>query len=436
MLRTVFVMFIGLPLLLQPAYAESIPLMIPHSGTVASKGAPFNGEGRFRFAIINGHTDCQTLPPPTTTNCVSAWSNDGASAKGAMPGQALKIPVSNGQFSLKLGDTSRKNEDGVLAMPALGVGVFNSAATYLRVWFDDGQNGPQLLAPDRQLVAVPYAYRAEVAARVDNGKITAGKATNNGNTSGIWMWDETDSNHVIYSANSQSGIRPGGSVVGDAPDNILGTAGNEHRLRFRTSVNQGWLFENNNNVGVIDFDAGDGSAYFGGNVSASTLTTRNALIAYDNTGRYAQLFHSNGGNLHLDPIGGGNSYINWYGGTSLHIGNGLAGYGSISASDFTVASSRRLKTDISENRYGLAEILKLAPVNYLYLNDPTNRSHIGLIAEDVDTIIPEVVQKDEQGQPSGIDYSKLTVVLINAVKELKQQNEALWREINALRQTQ
>ena len=34
---------------------------------------------------------------------------------------------------------------------------------FLRVWFDDGVTGSQLLTPDRQLVSVPYAYRAKVA---------------------------------------------------------------------------------------------------------------------------------------------------------------------------------------------------------------------------------------------------------------------------------
>ena len=98
-----------------------------------------------------------------------------------------------------------------------------------------------------------------------NGKIVAGNGTNNGNNSGIWFWDENDSNHVIYSANSASGISPGAANGGSAPDNKIGPS-NEHRLRFRTATGQGWLFENNNNLGVIDFDSDDGSAYFGGNV--------------------------------------------------------------------------------------------------------------------------------------------------------------------------
>lgn len=33
--------------------AQSIPLMIPHSGTVSVNGAPFNGNGFFKFAIVN-----------------------------------------------------------------------------------------------------------------------------------------------------------------------------------------------------------------------------------------------------------------------------------------------------------------------------------------------------------------------------------------------
>jgi hypothetical protein len=50
----------------------------------------------------------------------------------------------------------------------------------------------------------------------------------------------------------------------------------------------------------------------------------------------------------------------------------------------------------------------------------TGQSDIGLIAEDVNKVLPQFVLKDELGIPQAIDYGKLTSVLIEAVKELAQ----------------
>jgi hypothetical protein len=45
--------------------------------------------------------------------------------------------------------------------------IFDSNPVHLRVWVNDGVNGEQLLMPDRQLVSVPYAFRAEEAMSVN-----------------------------------------------------------------------------------------------------------------------------------------------------------------------------------------------------------------------------------------------------------------------------
>ena len=52
----------------------------------------------------------------------------------------------------------------------------------------------------------------------------------------------------------------------------------------------------------------------------------------------------------------------------------------------------------------------------------------GLIAQDLETVIPELVDTDEEGWKS-IEYSHLVPVLIEAVKELKQENDELKAEV-------
>jgi hypothetical protein len=165
--------------------------------------------------------------------------------------------------------------------------------------------------------------------------------------------------------------------------------------------------------------------------SALHIATGGVLRIYDATNtRYLQLFHSGTGNLHLDAFGGGTNYISWYGGSGLHVGNGTSGgYGPVNASAFTVSSSFHVKKDISDMRYGLSQILQLQGKEYKYINDSTRRNEIGLIAEEVEKVLPEVVYRNTPDKHvTGIDYGKLVPVLIEAIKEQQKQIDELKKE--------
>lgn len=98
-------------------------------------------------------------------------------------------------------------------------------------------------------------------------------------------------------------------------------------------------------------------------------------------------------------------------------------------------SDRREKENIQTLNYGLDHIVKLKPVTFKWKNGSEKGKIVGLIAQDVKEVIPEVVydpatdiQKDAEGKaiapdpnaPMGIRYSDLIPVLINAIKELNQ----------------
>jgi trimeric autotransporter adhesin len=182
---------------------------------------------------------------------------------------------------------------------------------------------------------------------------------------------------------------------------------------------------------------GNGRVGIGTNDPQSMLHLGNAGVLRINDGsgtRYAQLFYSNNGNLHLDAFGGGTNYISWYGGTGLHVGNGTAaGYGGVNASAFINSSSQRAKKNITNTHYGLTEILQLQAKEYNYISDKENRNEIGLIAEEVEKIIPEVVYRNLPDKKiSGIDYTKLAPVLIEAIKEQQQQIDNLKKQVEQL----
>jgi hypothetical protein len=95
---------------------------------------------------------------------------------------------------------------------------------------------------------------------------------------------------------------------------------------------------------------------------------------------------------------------------------------------FVNNSDLRAKHDISELRYGLAEVLKLKPVAFRWNHMPAEGKTLGLIAQDLQGVIDEAVFVDTAGSPDsklGIMYNSLIPVLVNAIKELSARLDAL-----------
>ena len=108
---------------------------------VGVNGQPFDGQGLFKFALVNADGNA------------SYWSNDGTSANGSEPAAHVGIPVNGGLYSLLLGNTAMSG------MGAIDPQVFaQHGDAKLRVWFSDGVNGFQQLSPDRPFASVPYAF--------------------------------------------------------------------------------------------------------------------------------------------------------------------------------------------------------------------------------------------------------------------------------------
>jgi N-acetylneuraminic acid mutarotase len=130
--------------------AQAVPPVLNYAGQVAVNGQPFEGEGLFKFALVNANGD------------ITYWSNDGTSVNGSEPQASVKAPVSGGLYSLLLGNTA------IPGMGAINPQVFaQHSDAKLRVWFSDGVNGFQQLSPDRPFASVPYAFSAGTATIAD-----------------------------------------------------------------------------------------------------------------------------------------------------------------------------------------------------------------------------------------------------------------------------
>ena len=91
-------------------------------------------------------------------------------------------------------------------------------------------------------------------------------------------------------------------------------------------------------------------------------------------------------------------------------------------------SDEILKKSIESRSKNLDDIMKLQPKEFKYKKDKEGKRHIGLIAQEVEEILPELIGKDKDGN-KGIDTTQMIPILIGAVKELKEEVELLKKEV-------
>jgi hypothetical protein len=90
----------------------------------------------------------------------------------------------------------------------------------------------------------------------------------------------------------------------------------------------------------------------------------------------------------------------------------------------STSSDIKLKTNIINLNNSLDKIDTIRTVKFNYIDDPDNIVHIGFIANDFLTDFPEITRQSDKGYYS-MDYSKLTPILLDCIKELKTRVQIL-----------
>jgi len=112
---------------------------------------------------------------------------------------------------------------------------------------------------------------------------------------------------------------------------------------------------------------------------------------------------------------------------------GAAGDGtSVGANAYFYISDRSLKTDIKPLSGALDSILKLQGVSFDWRS--TGEPSVGLVAQDVERVYPELVNTDRATGLKSVQYGNLVAPLIEAVKEQQKEIEALRAEVESLKQ--
>ncbi len=243
---------------------------------------------------------------------------------------------------------------------------------------------------------------------------------------GIRQHDDADAELRIWTVNNSGMIFLANGYNGEPADIARPTDG---------------LVVVSNNVGIGNFSAGDPSYKL--HVKGSTGVEGNLVL---NNGGYGWIYANDTNHsiiMRGDRNGTAADYTNYYqyGGT-ISSGKGHKFWtGGVLASQtlrfhiaddytyntgnmtvggtLTENSSIRYKKDIETISYGLDKVLQMRGVTYL--KKENDIKEVGVIAEEIAEILPDIVLYDSEGKPDSVSYGRITAVLIEAIKDLKKE---------------
>jgi len=235
-----------------------------------------------------------------------------------------------------------------------------------------------------------------------------------------------------------------GDIIIDSPDGIVLDADGDGTVSLKDGGTRYALIEKSSDSLLIRADLADGDILFQGKDNTSTITamsidmseagnvkvnTGNLLL--ETAGKYVQVAGSSSTFWAIGSSGGSNPPGTASTSLAFHHWDGSAwnnevefdSSGNIVADgNITAYSDERLKSNIQTLESGLDKVNKLRGVTYTR----DEKENIGVIAQEVEKVLPEVViTGNTEDKFKSVDYSRLTAVLIEAVKELSAKLEKL-----------
>ena len=116
-------------------------------------------------------------------------------------------------------------------------------------------------------------------------------------------------------------------------------------------------------------------------------------------------------------------------------GEGYDFYAGGPGINYGYSSSVRWKNNIRSIDDALGKVIKLRGVYFNWDEEHGGHHDVGMIAEEVGEILPEIVGYEENGiDATGMDYGKLTPLLVESIKELTKAVNQLKVDNNLMRQ--
>lgn len=243
-----------------------------------------------------------------------------------------------------------------------------------------------------------------------------------------------DGGDVSGAADEENGGEPGNGGTGGAVNLYSGDGGPGGNGGSASGDGGSGIGGDGGDAGNFTFIAGDG----GDGGDAGTI---NGGSSYDSASGGDG---GDGGYFHFTPGNGGSGGAGDPAGSSgadgkFYVSGDIIASGNITAYG-TVPSDISLKKDIKDIHNPLEDILKLRPISYILKDD--NSEHYGLIAQELEKVLPKIVQEtellkdgkevDHDNIYKSIRYDELIPHLIGAIQEQQKRIESLERKIEEL----
>lgn len=238
------------------------------------------------------------------------------------------------------------------------------------------------------------------------GRIRLGSS--GGGTAGLWLNNLANTNAIGF--------------VGVANDNQIGLWGNP---------GLGWGLLMNTTTGNI----GIGTQTPLSRLTVSERNTSYATVTIENLRANAGGSSADGMYIRAgtDAGTGGSYYIGFTRPDAGYIG-AIAQNGPSSVSYQTV-SDKRLKANIRETKFGLADVNKIEVRDYNYIGQDAEQT--GFLAQQLYEVFPEAVSvggEDPKTRPWMVDYGRITPLLVKGMQELSKENKVLKEENKTIKE--
>jgi len=270
------------------------------------------------------------------------------------------------------------------------------------------------------------------------GKLVVGGYGNIGMT----IYSSSSGNNVIAFADVADGANSGYTAGG-----MLLYAHGDDSMQFRTNGGERMRIDSSGNVGIGTSSpaselhiAGSGEVLrLQATDGAGTAATARMEFRDSGNSTLGFLGYISSGNSDLSIVNIANANMKFLTNDTermrlesdgdLHVDGDVIAYS-------TTISDQRLKDDVQTIDNALDKVSNLRGVSYTWNNgNRKGQKDLGLIAQEVEQVLPELVREKEMPMIDGgtyktVDYEKIVGVLIEAVKELKQEIETLKSQIN------
>ena len=199
-------------------------------------------------------------------------------------------------------------------------------------------------------------------------------------------------------------------------------------LATGVGINGGYGSGNGISLGADGTVNADSNLNLGANGSGASIiaygATANERFMYDNTNHKISFRSGSAGTMLTI---GGNATTDF----ALDVADGAHNLNKVRAAAFVTYSDESLKEDVaSMSNTALDTVMSLEGVEFTWKN--SGERDFGFIAQDVQKVVPKAVHTASDGV-QGVDYSRLTSILVEAVKSQQVQIEELKNTISKLK---